>query len=285
MLARILLLLYFITEVNSFSVTTPSSTTIKGSRQGLSQEWKTIFAPSIRPVTVLPSPVSNFERGVVVHEQPHQLGPLYSHRMRHAVYRLNDGSVVCYNPIAPTQETMQVVCDTYGKDPDFFIIPTNSYEHLVMVKGWAERFPKATFYGLPGVDLEGVNIRKDLMEDGLPREWNNEFDVAVLNGCSIFKECYWLHKPTRTVFSIDSFNQITEEFIGNSIGQKSMEILGTFGTPSCSTRFFLLNRDDNRRTMKRVLSWDFDTVISTHGVIPIQDGKAAIANAFSFLFE
>ena len=33
---------------------------------------------------------------------------------------------------------------------------------MVFVKGWAERFPRTTFWKLEGVELEGAKFTKDL---------------------------------------------------------------------------------------------------------------------------
>lgn len=45
---------------------------------------------------------------------------------------------------------------------------------MVHVKGWAERFPRATFWGLEGVKLPGAKFTKELtMEVGRETEtWN-----------------------------------------------------------------------------------------------------------------
>lgn len=279
----------FVYMSDAFStVTKPAETAAPAQQQTdrkLGQEWVTIFPPSIRPLTV----VDHVSRPgqFVVHEQPHQLGPLYRHMMRHCLYKLPDDTVVLYNPIGPTEEILEAAITTFGKAPDHIIIPTDSYEHLCMTAGWIQKFPDAIYWALPGVGLDGtVKNRRDLKEDALPHEWSNIFDVAVLNGGPLLNECYWLHKPTKTVFTLDSFNMINDEFILNSVGKAAISAIGSYNKPSCSTSFFMWKRADNRRTIERVLSWDFDTVIGTHGVIPIPgNGKDAIREAFSWLLQ
>lgn len=46
--------------------------------------------------------------------------------------------------------------------PDHVIVPTTAYNNMVFVKGWAERFPRATFWGLEGVELQGAKFTRDL---------------------------------------------------------------------------------------------------------------------------
>ncbi len=45
---------------------------------------------------------------------------------------------------------------------DHVIVPTTAYNNMVFVKGWAERFPRTTFWGLEGVELEGAKFTRDL---------------------------------------------------------------------------------------------------------------------------
>eukprot|EP00611_Tribonema_gayanum_P005120 TRINITY_DN1437_c0_g1_i1.p1 TRINITY_DN1437_c0_g1~~TRINITY_DN1437_c0_g1_i1.p1 ORF type:complete len:259 (+),score=51.53 TRINITY_DN1437_c0_g1_i1:116-778(+) len=218
---------------------------------------------------------------MVVFQQPHGLGSLYRHMMRHAIYKLKDGTVIVYNPIAPTEETLHETVQTFGREPDHIIVPTNSYEHLVMVPGWTKRFPNAVFWSLPGVELDGAQITKDLTEESLPG--SGELEIAVMDASPLLQECYLLHRPTKSVFSIDSFNWITDEHIASSLGGAGIKAVGGYNRPHCSTKMLMWNRDNCRRAISRVLSWDFDKVIPTHGVCPIPNAKEAMTEAFSFL--
>ncbi|CAM9829483.1 unnamed protein product [Discosporangium mesarthrocarpum] len=246
----------------------------------LSQEFSSIFEPTIRPLTLRPE--SQAEKGMWLFEQPHEVGAISRSDIRMTVYKLADGSVVVYNPISPTEETLQTVAELIGQ-PDHIVIPTNSYEHLILVRGWAERFPLAMFWGLKGVELEGARKRKDLTPGAFLEECSGELDVAILDGSTVFRECFLLHKPTRSVFAIDSFNHFTDYNIKSPVTKVIMQAMGTFGRPACSVKFLLWNREGCRETMSQVLSWDFETVLPTHGKCPVPNGKQAIKEAFNFL--
>jgi hypothetical protein len=62
-----------------------------------------------------------------------------------------------------------------------------------------------------------------------------------------------------------------------------MQALGTFDRPACSTKSLMWDRQACRRAINRVLSWDFDTVIPTHGVCPLPNAKQEMADAFRYL--
>lgn len=48
--------------------------------------------------------------------QPHHVPPAFEIFVRMTVYALADGSIIVYNPIAPTEETLQEIQDAFG-DP------------------------------------------------------------------------------------------------------------------------------------------------------------------------
>mmetsp|Transcript_18566 Transcript_18566/g.26179 ORF Transcript_18566/g.26179 Transcript_18566/m.26179 type:complete len:274 (+) Transcript_18566:44-865(+) len=250
-------------------------------KSNLSQDYKTMFPPITRPLQILDK-VSR--KNYVVHEQPHQLGDLYTHRIRHTIFKLKDGSVLLYNPIAPTEETLHETIQAFNKAPDHIIVPTNSYEHLSMLPGWVDKFPDAVFWGLPGVDLGKVKIRKNLIEENLPSNWLDELSFSVLNGSYLLKECFLLHKESKTIFTIDSFSIIGEQHIGNIMGKWIYEIAaGGLNKPSCGTKLLMIDKKQSRKAVLKALDWDFERAVTTHGVCPIDDAKNQFKRAFQFL--
>ena len=79
---------------------------------------------------------------------------------------------------------------------DHIIVPSTAYNNMVFVKGWAERFPRATFWGLEGVNLPGAKFTKDLtmevrvetyLETGLLYVCGiSDFYVATKGSCLVF---------------------------------------------------------------------------------------------------
>ncbi|CAM9286879.1 unnamed protein product [Choristocarpus tenellus] len=265
-------------RVGTVMLTKPGTTTDRV----LSQEYKTLFEPAIRPILLRPE--SKPSKGLWLFEQPHEVRPFVRTFVRMAVYKLTEGSVLVYNPISPTEETLQAVIDEIGQPADHVVIPTNSFEHLVYVSGWTNRFPEATFWGLEGVELEGALRREDLTVEARTKEWRRDLDLALLEGSKVFRECFLLHRPTQTVFTMDSFNHITDKNILSPVSRMILQALGTFGRPSCSTKMFLWDRQRCQSAISRVLGWDFDLVLPTHGTCPIPDAKRVIKEEFSFLF-
>mmetsp|Transcript_526 Transcript_526/g.858 ORF Transcript_526/g.858 Transcript_526/m.858 type:complete len:224 (+) Transcript_526:3-674(+) len=220
-----------------------------------------------------------------VFEQPHQI-PLYTTMLRMGVFQLKTvekPTTVIFNPMVPTPECLDKVVEIAGVPSDI-IVPTNSYEHTNWLEGWTERFPDATFWKIPGVQV-GAKIERDLTDESLPAEWDSEFAIAVLEGSQFFTEAYSVHKPTKTLFAVDSFNKLTQEHMDTSLSPLPLKLMGTFAEPSCSTKFLLWNKERCKACVSRVLQWEFEKIIPTHGECPIYSGNPVFQKAFSFLFE
>ncbi|CAN0227947.1 unnamed protein product [Ectocarpus sp. 12 AP-2014] len=247
------------------------------------QDFPGLFPPVHRPLR-LRDEDSEPMRGLWLFEQPLQTVPTVEMYSRMAVYALSDGSVCVYNPIAPTEETLQEINDAFG-GPDHIIVPTTAWNNLLFVAGWAERFPRATFWGLEGVKLPGAKLTKDLTLESFPESWKAELDVSILEGNGIFRECFLLHRTTRSVFAMDSFVEMGEGNIPNPVLRAASKMSGNFGRPVCPTKSLLWDREKCKSAMSRVLDWDFDKVYANHGECPIQDAKEAIRGEFQFLWD
>lgn len=247
------------------------------------QDFEGLFPPVHRPLS-LREDISEANRGLWVFEQPLHTIPTVRMFNRMAVYALADGTVLAYNPIAPTEETLREIRDSFGS-PDHIIVPTTAYNNMVYVKGWAERFPRATFWGLEGVKLPGAKFTKDLTVESFPESWKAELDLSILEGNNMFRECFLLHRTTRSVFALDSFVEMGEENIPHPLLRAGSIMTGNFGRPVCPTKSLLWNREQCKSAISKVLEWDFDKVYATHGECPIQDAKTAIRDEFQFLWE
>jgi hypothetical protein len=82
-----------------------------------------------------------------------------------------------------------------------------------------------------------IVIAQELREDALPENWSRELELAVLEGSPLFRECYLLHRASKTVFSIDSFNMIAEEHTASRYVCKCCcdNLCACISTPVCTS--------------------------------------------------
>lgn len=68
-----------------------------------------------------------------------------------------------------------------------------------------------------------------LFLQSFPEEWKAELDVSILEGNRMFRECFMLHRSTKTVFAMDSFMQMGEANIPHPLLRAGSRMAGNFG--------------------------------------------------------
>lgn len=82
-------------------------------------------------------------------EQPQSLAFSSVHvNVRMTVTRLSTGGLLIYNPIAPTEECLQLL-DGLSEPVKYIILGTAAYEHKIFVGPFSRRFPDADVYITP----------------------------------------------------------------------------------------------------------------------------------------
>jgi len=183
------------------------------------------------------------------------------------------GGLLLHSPIAIEPE----VVARLGK-PRWVLAP-NLFHHLHVgrwidagLEAWAAR-------GLP-------EKRKDVVFRGVVEPGASPFgdDVASmpLSCFSFSNEVVLLHRPSRTLVVTDlCFNLSASAPWGTRF---AMRCLG--GYPGCRTTVLErwgMRREEARRELGVIASWDFDRLILSHGEIVESGGKDALLGAFRWL--
>jgi len=111
--------------------------------------------------------------------------------IRMTAVRLEDGSILVHNPIAPTGECLDMV-RSLG-DVKHIVLGSTALEHKFFCRSFVDKFPQASFYACPGVfnyvpgltNLmpAGLGLFVDLVRPIRIDGWlTNNFQQAILNG-------------------------------------------------------------------------------------------------------
>ena len=149
--------------------------------------------------------------------------------IRMTVVKLEEGGLLIYAPVAPTQECLRLVHELVAEHGEvkYIILPTISgLEHKVFVAPFARKFPQAQVFVAPNQWSFPVNLplswlglpakrTQILPEDSRKTPFAQEFDYAILGpiylnlGC--FEEVVFYHKRSHTLLVTDSLVSIPEE--------------------------------------------------------------------------
>jgi hypothetical protein len=194
---------------------------------------------------------------------------------RMAVVRLGGGALWVHSPV-PLTDDIRASLDRLG--PVRFVVPaSNLHGHLYMEQ-YAAAYPEATLFGVPGL----ADKRPDLSFGGelgpaADPAWSVELDQLPFEGHRILNELEFLHRPTRTliagdlIFNIGPSWPLPLRVFAN--GSPSTTRLG----PTPAFRATVGDRDAARRSVDRILAWDFDRLLPGHGDIIETGAREAVA--------
>jgi hypothetical protein len=216
--------------------------------------------------------------GLWTADAPMRLFGLFEIGTRMTVVRLSSGDLWVHSPIAPSAVRGEL--DPLG--PVRHVVAPNRYHHL-FAGPFGDAYREARLWGAPGLAAK----RRDLRFDGElgpepPPDW--AYDLDQLSIESMLREVVFLHRRSRTLISSDLVAHVT----GTGLGTRLYASLGGFRKGPAVPRALKLAYRDRaaaRRSIERLLEWDFDRVIVAHGAVIAGGGKEIVRQAFGWLLR
>lgn len=201
---------------------------------------------------------------------------------RMTVVRLADGGLFVHAP-APLTPDLRTALGALGP-VRFVVAPNHVHGHRFMDE-YRAAYPAAELIGAPGIDVR----RKKLELDGLlgsvadPR-WRDDLDQAVFLG-SYAPEVVFLHRSSRTLILGDLVIAVSRASVQSRGARIAWTLEGVYGRAAMprSFRVGTRNRRAARRSVDRILSWDFDRLVLGHGDVIEYGGHAVFERAMSWL--
>ena len=208
---------------------------------------------------------------------------------RMTVIKLASGGLFLHSPTKLDDETKRSL-DAIG---EVRAVVAPSRAHHLFVGDYIKTWPSAKLYGPPGLvgDIPGlrarIGARPDLKLDATlgdePQpEWANEIDQHLFKGFTGLNEVVFFHRPSRTAIFTDLVFNVPADFKDAWLFYTLVGGRGNFG-PHRLIRLGIRDHKAARESVARILQWDFDRVVVTHGDVLESGGKAKFAAAFSYL--
>jgi hypothetical protein len=236
----------------------------------------------------MPQP-KNLAPNLWVVDQPDFSARLAKIGTRMTVIKLGSGGLFLHSPTKLDDETKRAL-DALG-EVRAVIAPSRA--HHMFVGDYIKAWPAAKLYGPPGLvgdipDFRArIGARRDLKLDAVlgdeaPTEWAAEIDQHLFKGATDLNEVVFFHRATRTAIFTDLVFNVPADFQDARIFYAIVGGRGRFG-PHRLIRLAIRDRKAGRESVAKILEWDFDRVIVTHGDVLESGGKAKFAEAFSYL--
>jgi len=199
---------------------------------------------------------------------------------RMTVIRLGNGDVLLHSPVAPDSETIGALA---GVGPVRHLLAPNKVHHLYFAAA-AAAYPEATRWAAPGLAEKRRDLRFDAVLDDTPATaWANEIDQVRFRGVPHVEEIVFFHRPSRTLIATDlAFNVRESPSVITRLFLRANGVLGRFG-PTRMFRSFIRDQAAARESLDRILAWDFDRVVMSHGVVLQSRGRRVLRDAYQWM--
>lgn len=181
---------------------------------------------------------------------------------RMTVVRLINGKVLVHSPIRLDEDLVKAI-DAVGEVA--YVVAPNRMHHLFF-GACAERYPQAKTFGPPGLAQKVPALRMDeALRDESPDAWGFEMEQVVVHGAPKMSEVVFFHKPTKTLIVSDLFFNIVHP--ANLATKVLLTFTGARGKLAKSRVWSMMKEDEAvfEASVRKVLSWDFDTLVMAHG--------------------
>lgn len=197
---------------------------------------------------------------------------------RATIVRLSDGGLWIHCPITLAEGVLEAIA---ALGPVRHLVASNRHHHLFLEEN-ARAFPDAQVHLAPGLARKhgSLSNARELGEDG---PWKGDLDQIFLEGWPFASETLFLHRKTRTLLLTDLVFNMREPVGG--FERLMLKLAGAHDrlTSSRLAKSTMRDRRALRACIDRVLLWDFERVIPTHGEIIETGGREALRSALSFL--
>jgi hypothetical protein len=228
--------------------------------------------------------LSAFSEGIWIVDGPYvrDMGVTFTTRM--AVVQLSDGSLWVNSPVSVPFETLKRIADC---GPVKYILAATP-RHVWRLAAWHTLFPEAqlwaprtTPFTLKKGDLPLTGTLGDMPYQG----WADDVDQLAFKGNPLIEEVVFFHKQSRTVI-LDDLIQINPVVDGKPFRNALFKLEGVaspHGGVGLDIRLSFTNRDLARRSLEKLLSWDFEKLVIAHGACIEKDAKPFVERAFRWL--
>lgn len=202
------------------------------------------------------------------------------------VIRLGSGRLIIHSPCDMTAD---VAAEIQSLGTVAHIIAPGNFHHIHVASAQAS-FPEATTWICPGVERRDPTLRYDAkLGDVAPSEWSDEIDQVFVQGTRIMQEVAMFHRASRTLLLVDLIENFTDAtpHIGGALKFWFKHVMRMWNRPRPAPeyRFGWSDRHAAAQSLRRILAWEFERIVLSHGDLIEQDAHAVATTAWATILR
>ncbi len=205
---------------------------------------------------------------------------------RMTVIRLASGQLVLHSPCRITTSISKEI-SALGQVAH--IVAPGNFHHLYTATAQAA-FPGAKTWICPGVEKRSPSLKYDgALGDVARAEWAGEIDQVLAQGTRIMREVAMFHRASRTLILVDLIENFTDATAYTGVAVKLLfkYVLRMWNHPRPAPEYRIgwSDRQAAARSLRRILAWDFQRIILSHGDLIDHNAREAAAAAWSGILK
>ena len=232
--------------------------------------------------------IRQIDRNLWVTEQPLRfLGLEVGTRM--TVVKLSDNSLVLISPIKIDSEIEQQL-NTLGIVR--YLISPNLFHYLYLAR-CQQIYPQAQTIAPPGLAAKQPNLKIDRVFTRDKIEFNSELEFLRFEGFRVLippkvktiNEIVFYHPASKTLIITDTAFNFDRTFPLTT--QLAARVLGSYGKlkPYWLDKIASQDKQKLKKSIDKILTWDFQRVIMAHGTIVENNAKEQLTAGYQWLLN
>ena len=202
------------------------------------------------------------------------------------VIRLASGQLLLHSPC---QITPAIAKDISALGQVAHIVAPGNFHHMYTATAQAA-FPMAKTWICPGVQRRSPRLEYDgVLGDVAPAEWLGEIDQVLVQGTRIMREVAMFHRASRTLILVDLIENFSDAtpHTGGAFKFWFKYVLGMWNNPRPAPEYRMgwSDRQAAAKSLRKILAWNFQQIILSHGDLIDRDAHEVAAKAWSGVLD
>lgn len=197
---------------------------------------------------------------------------------RMTVVRMAGGALFVHSPVA-LDDTLRREVDALG---EVSAVVSPSVFHHLHVAAWMRAYPRAVFGACPGLDWKRPDLAFSFVVADEPHpRWRGELEQVYFSARRE-NEVVFFHPRTKTFVCADALLNLSRHDLAST---RMVASVMRNTAPGVGWMEPLMIRDRRlaRRQVDRILAWDFDRAVLSHGAMLEADAHELLRRAYAWL--
>jgi hypothetical protein len=205
---------------------------------------------------------------------------------RMSVIRLSSGDLMLHSPCNITAPLAQEIA---ALGPVAHIVAPGNFHHMFVASAQAV-FPSAKTWICPGVETRQPGLKFDArLGDTAPSDWAGQIDEVLVEGTRIMREVAMFHRASRTLILVDLIENFTDAtpHTGGALKFLFKYVLRMWNNPRPAPEYRMgwSDRAAAAQSLRRILAWNFERIVLSHGDLIEHDAHDVAARAWAGVLE